>query len=265
MKRLLPFLGAILLASSPGAQVTHDVGVGPIFGFSIPDLTIHVGDTVRWTWSGGLAHNVESGTGGVPDGIFTSGAPIVSPGLQYSVTFDSAFLAANPVPGNNYNYYCAIHVSFGMTAIVRVVTDYGCTAPGKSLVELGGAPHVGQSWKVGVDNPLPGAQTPGSLAFLGVALAPAPGFPCGLPFPGFHMDPVVPAGELLLSFTPPNPVATLGPMPWAGPGSPAALSLPVPPIGTLIGFELYVQGLILDPAGPNTFGVSTGMRATIGG
>jgi len=264
MKRLLSLVGAALLASSASAQVTHDVDVGPGFDFSPADLTIHVGDTVRWTWVGSFSHNVESGTGGVPNGIFTSGAPVVSPGLQYSVTFDSAFLAANPVPGDSYDYYCAIHVSFGQEGVVRVVNDYGCTAPAGSFVELGGAPKIGGSWTVGVDNPIPGAQNAGSLAFVGVGVAAAPGFPCGIPLAGFHMDPAVANGEYLLSPAAPNPVAVLGPVQWAGAGSPAAVPIPIPAIPSLVGAQIFAQGLIVDPAGPNTFGASAGMSATIG-
>jgi plastocyanin len=265
MNRLLPLAASLLLASSLTAQTTHDVAVGPGFDFVPADLSIHVGDTVRWTWAGSFAHNVESGDAGVPDGIFSSGAPVTGAGTTYEVTFDDAFLAANPVPGNDYDYYCSIHVTFGMTAVVRVNTDYGCTAPADSLIEVSGAPHVGQTWTLGVDNPVPGGQTPGSLAVLGVATQPAPGFPCGLALPGFHMDPATAAGELLLSFVPPNPLVIAGPVAWSGPGSPASIALPFPSTPTLVGIEIYTQGMIFDPTGSNTFGASRGIRATIGG
>ena len=56
-----------------------------------------VGDTVLWDWQGGL-HNVESGVGGVPDGNFSSGAPVASQSTTFEVTFDADFLAANPMP-----------------------------------------------------------------------------------------------------------------------------------------------------------------------
>ena len=253
---------ALVLGSSAAAQVTHNVNVGPGIAFSPADLSIQVGDTVKWTWSGTAFHNVESGVGGIPDGIFSSGAPAPS-GTTFSVTFNAAFLAAHPVSGNNYNYYCIVHDPlFGMKGVVRVTTSYGCTAPAGSLVNINGGPHVGKSWQVSVNNPIPGAQTPGSLAFLGVASAPAPLFPCGIGLPGFHMDPAQPLGELLLSLTPPNPLVTLGPQAW--PGSATTFNVAIPVSSSFVGIELYLQGLIVDPVGPHTFGASSGLRATIG-
>ncbi|MCZ6597499.1 MAG: hypothetical protein O7B99_07670, partial [Planctomycetota bacterium] len=67
---------AVLVAGGASAQVTHGVTVGPTFSFSPVDISIDVGDTVLWTWSGSFFHNVESGDGGVGDGIFDSGAPV---------------------------------------------------------------------------------------------------------------------------------------------------------------------------------------------
>jgi hypothetical protein len=152
---------------------------------------------VKWTWAGTFFHNVESGVGSVPDGIFSSGAPFAGAGHTFSVTFDAAFLAAHPVTNNNYDYYCIVHEAlFGMSGVVRVTTPYGCTAPAGSMKNVNSdGPHVNQIWQVAVNNPVPGGQTPGSLAFVGIATAPAPGFPCGLALPGFHMDPAQPLGR----------------------------------------------------------------------
>jgi plastocyanin len=257
--------GALCLAMAApvAAQTTHNVTVGPGFTFAPADLSIQVGDTVKWTWAGTFFHNVESGVGSVHDGIFTSGAPVAGAGTTFSVTFNSAFLAANPTTGNNYPYYCIVHEAvFNMEGVVRVTTGYGCTAPAGSLNNVNGGPHVGKSWQVSVHNPVPGGQTPGSLAFVGVATQPSPGFPCGLPVPGFHMDPAQATGELLLSLTPPNPLVTVGPGIWTG--TPVTLSIAIPPTPPLVGLELYAQGLIVDGVGPNLFGASTALRATIG-
>ena len=209
---------------------------------------------------------MESGVGSVPDGIFSSGAPFAGAGHTFSVTFDAAFLAAHPVTNNNYDYYCIVHEAlFGMSGVVRVTTPYGCTAPAGSMKNVNSdGPHVNQVWQVAVNNPVPGGQTPGSLAFVGIATAPAPGFPCGLALPGFHMDPAQPLGELLISISPPNPLVTLGPLPWVGPGTPTTFGVPVPNNPGLVGIELYLQGLIIDPVGPHTFGAAAGLRATIG-
>ena len=36
------------------------------------------------------------------------------------MTFDNAFVTANPVPGGAYEYWCDVHLSFGMVGVVRV-------------------------------------------------------------------------------------------------------------------------------------------------
>ena len=261
-------LFAILLAAPSAAQTVHDVNVGPFFNFTPAHVTVDVGDTVRWTWVEGL-HDVKSGVGGITDGIFDSGNPTTPPAV-FEVTFDAAFLSANPVPANVYDYFCSIHVSFGMVGSVTVaqppaVSSFGCLNPPSSLVELSGAAKVGSTWTVGVDNPIPGGQPPGSLAFLAGSVAPAPGFPCGLALPGFHMDPLQPSGELLVSLTAPDPFLAEGPIPWTGPGAPAPFALPIPPNPALVGFELHLQGLIVDATASNTFGASEGLRVTLGG
>jgi plastocyanin len=102
-----------------GGGNTVDIEVGPGFDFVSADVMIEVGDTVRWTWIGGL-HNVESGVSGAHDGIFRSGDPITSDGMTFEVTFDEAFLAANPVTDNEYPYFCAVHFALGMTGSVTV-------------------------------------------------------------------------------------------------------------------------------------------------
>ncbi|MEM7307071.1 MAG: plastocyanin/azurin family copper-binding protein [Planctomycetota bacterium] len=264
MKPLLTIAAALAAASIASAQTTHTVSNGPGFEFAPADLTIQVGDTVQWVWQGTFFHNVESGVGSVPDGIFTSGSPVQGP-ATFSVTFDQAFLNANPVPGNAYDYYCIVHESlFGQTGVVRVTTDYGCQNPVGSLVDLSGGPEIGGLWVLGVDNPVPGGQTPGSAAFVAVSSQPAPGFPCGLPLPGFHMDPLLPFGELLVGIGGPDPLLIAGPGAWFGPGSPANVSIPLPFDPGLVGFELFTQGLLLDAVGTNTFGASNGLRATVG-
>jgi plastocyanin len=269
-RALLPFTALALLAGPARAQVVHDVDVGPFFDFEPADVVIDVGDTVRWTWVGGL-HDVKSGAGGIVDGIFDSGPAVVGP-KTFQVTFDQAFLAANPVAGHVYGYFCAIHVSFGMEGSVTVnapaapvITPYGCLNPAGSLVELAGQALAGTTWTVGLDNPVPGGQPAGSLAALALAASPAPGFPCGLALPGFHMDAGQPAGEILVGLTPPDPLAVLGPVPWSGAGTPAAFALALPANPALVGVDLYVQGVILDTTFANAYGASEGWRVTVGG
>jgi plastocyanin len=93
------------------------VGGGGAFSFAPADLTIHVGDTVRWTW-GSAGHNVVSGTSGNADGRFCSpsdtacdGAPLSGAGTTYEHTFTQ--------PGT-FPYFCAAHVSLGMRGTIEV-------------------------------------------------------------------------------------------------------------------------------------------------
>ena len=110
--------------TSATAATSHDVDVGPGFDFTPADVVIYIGDTVRWTWVSGL-HNVESGVGGVHDGIFRSGNPVSTPGTAFEVTFDQAYVGANPVTENTYDYYCAVHFGSGMVGSVQVITCPG--------------------------------------------------------------------------------------------------------------------------------------------
>ena len=108
-------------AAGDALGVTHDVDVGLGFVFSPANLAIQLGDTVRWTWQpDGLFHNVESGVGGIHDGNFRSGNAVAVAGTTFSVTFDQAFLGANPMPGNAYPYYCIVHVAINMVGTITV-------------------------------------------------------------------------------------------------------------------------------------------------
>ncbi len=94
-----PFLttiaGVVLLAlSTPLLAVTHDVTVGDNF-FSPANITIKVGDTVRWNnASGGMSHNVTANN--------SSFASPTSSSFTYTHTFTSAGSIA---------YHCTIHAS----------------------------------------------------------------------------------------------------------------------------------------------------------
>lgn len=110
-------LGATVAAVN--AETVHEVQVGPGFSFSPAQITVDLGDTVRWVWAGG-EHNVVSGAGGDPDGNFDSGLPVDDPGLTFEVTFDQPFLDDNPMPDNVYPYYCEPHFFFGMVGDVTV-------------------------------------------------------------------------------------------------------------------------------------------------
>jgi plastocyanin len=261
---------AALGASAVQAQTTHVVMNGGANNeFSPANLQIQVGDTVLWDWAGGF-HDVESGDpSGTPDGIFDSGAPTTNQSTTFSVTFDQAFLDANPVPGNDYAYYCSVHSTVGQTGNVHVAipasaTPYGCGVnPSSSLQSLGSGPQLGQPWSLAVHNPL-GTQAPGSLAFVAVSFAPAAGFPCGLPLPSFGMGGPAATGEMLLALGATQLILPLyGPKLWLG--APVAVNVPIPNLPFIVGLDLYAQGALFDPSGPVDIALTGALAASIGG
>jgi len=89
------------------AQTVHDVSLLGNNTFSPADLTVPVGDIVRWTNNGGL-HNVVA-----DDGSFTSGS-VSSAIWVFTHTFDTE---------GEFRYFCAAHGAaggIGMSGIVRV-------------------------------------------------------------------------------------------------------------------------------------------------
>ena len=112
-KALLIFL--IVIAANTYSQVVHTIVITD-FEFTPNNLTVLVGDTVRWTYTtGAFAHNVKS-----DDGSFTSGVPALPP-WTYNHVFTSA--------GNN-PYYCEPHGGpggFGMSGVVVVQNPVGVT------------------------------------------------------------------------------------------------------------------------------------------
>jgi plastocyanin len=108
----------------PRPAATFNVTVAPdgSLSFSPDSISIHVGDTVTWTW-GGSGHSVVSGN--CPENICTAdnafcspsntncaSAPSSSSGATYSRVFNS--------PGT-FNYFCRPHGPFGMTGSVVVL------------------------------------------------------------------------------------------------------------------------------------------------
>ena len=270
-KRIAAGIATLLVvqASTLSAQMTHTVTVGGN-SFAPSTLNIQAGDTVVWDWSGPMAagfHNVVSGTGGVADGNFSSGALTSAPNT-FSITFDGAFLNANPAPGNDYSYFCTLHgVQTGIVFVdLGPVTNfYGCGInPAGSLTFISGAPLIFHNLTLGIDNPL-GTQAVGSIPFLSLALAPDPSFPCGTNVPGFGMSGV---GELLISLAPANLLQPIlvGP-PWAGVGLPSPITLNVPNDPNLVGLHIFAQGLLFDPtvAFGVMFGLTEGLEMVLGG
>jgi PKD repeat protein len=82
--------------------VTHNVSIGDNF-FSPNNLTIEVGDTVRWTYSGGRNHDVTADD-------FSWNSP-TSSSINYSQTFNSA---------EEVLYHCTVHSTPGQNINSRM-------------------------------------------------------------------------------------------------------------------------------------------------
>ncbi len=139
---------------------------------------------------------------------------------------------------------------------------YGCGMnPADSLSVLSGTPRIGQSVVLGVDNPA-GTQNAGAIPVIAPASTPAAGYPCGVAKPGWGMS--GPSGELLISLAPPNPLPLLFGAPWAGPGTPAGVSVSIPNTPSLVGSSYYFQGLMFDPTSAVRFGLTNAIVMTFG-
>jgi plastocyanin len=111
LKLLFILCGASLLPllNIRADTVSVQVGEGGL-KFTPQNVTLHVGDTVEWTWDGS-DHSTTSGTPGHPDGIWDSG--VQNQGFIFDQTFDTE---------GTFNYYCSIHGSCcGMVGSVIVM------------------------------------------------------------------------------------------------------------------------------------------------
>jgi plastocyanin len=86
----------ISLLSSRADTIPVQVGAGGLI-FTPANVTIHVGDTIQWTWAG-ISHSTTSGTPGNPDGMWDSG--VHNTGFVFSHTFPAA---------GTFAYFCSVH------------------------------------------------------------------------------------------------------------------------------------------------------------
>ena len=100
-----------------GATVDVTVGPNGTLTFQPKDVSVNVGDTVRWTWMGNN-HTVTSGANAVADDKFCSpsdagcqGAATSSAGAVYMHKFTVA---------GAFPYYCRPHIGAGMIGSVTV-------------------------------------------------------------------------------------------------------------------------------------------------
>jgi plastocyanin len=123
----------------PAPAQTFDVTVGPggTLTFSPDELTINVGDTVRWTWAS-PTHTVTSGSSCTansqycsPNNTSCASAPTSSTGAVYTHTFNT--------PGT-YPYFCKIHcASYSMIGTIIVQGAASTFSIGGKVADGGGA------------------------------------------------------------------------------------------------------------------------------
>ena len=120
--RAVLLLAALLGAGSPARASVIDVQIQN-FAFTGQFLTIQLGDTVRWTNFDGTLHTTTEGTDLVLNGNEAWHHSFPGPSGSFSVTFDAAFLAANPRPNDTYDYFCVAHT--GMRGSITIVQGPG--------------------------------------------------------------------------------------------------------------------------------------------
>ena len=141
----------------------------------------------------------------------------------------------------------------------------GCTAPtlGGGLI-LADPPALGSTARVLVDDPdgVAGLTAGASAALWAVSSSGGPGFPCGVPVPGF--GPLgAPAGEALIGLEGAWFFVHTGGV-WQGPGAPLDAELSVPADPSLTGLELFTQAVLVDPIGPAGVVVTNALDLRIG-
>ena len=124
--KLIGLFAAMLLVCMPAAgalAVTHTVNQVDLT-FQPADITIEVGDTIEWIWSG-LSHTV---TNGIDFDDPELGTMFDAPLDALNPIFSFTFLSAGDVP-----YLCRPHFFLGMTGIVHVVEPTPVEEPPASV------------------------------------------------------------------------------------------------------------------------------------
>ncbi len=146
-----------------------------------------------------------------------------------------------------------------------VITPMGCGVnPAGSFQVLSGAPRLGTTLVLGLDNPL-GTQSAGSVPYVFASLTPNALFPCGTLRADLAMAGPGANGELLLDPSKPLFRKATG-APWTTPGVPARVSFRIPATPALLGASLYLQGRLVDgtPGALVPTALTDGVKLTLG-
>lgn len=234
----------------PGSEVTFDVSALATNGLAGQHVTLDATGVPA-----GGAFNLPLPVDGQPATSTFTWTPSIA-----DIGFHVITLTAKDQLGEIAS--CDVTIQVSGTA-----TFYGCGLnPDDSLQILSGSFNIGDSFTLGVHNPL-GTQPPGSFAFIGLSLLPDPNYPCGTPgfTSRFGMDPGT-NGEILIWLAPPQLLLPLkGPVIWDG-VNPAPFPFTIPTVPALIGVHVFTQGLLVSPSPMAVeFGTTVGLEIVIGG
>jgi uncharacterized membrane protein len=218
-------------------------------GGTIIGYDVQLGGTEAWVW------NPVTGIQGLQNRLLSLGVANV-PYLGYA----SAITADGKTVVGSTQFQGAWVVEIPPGPIAKA---YGCgfNNPPESLTHTAGASSIGSMIQLGVDDPT-GSMVAPAFGLVSYSVQPAPGYPCGVPLPGFAM--FGPVADLLISVAAPNPILTqIAPALWTTPTQPVTVDLPIPLDTNLYGIDLYAQGALFSPS-TSKIGLTNGMRITIG-
>ena len=177
------------------------------------------------------------------------------PGSGRNTRFQRTLQVANAGPDVAPSY--ALFDDFVLAQAPATALRYGCDAAVRgSLSVLSGAPRIGTTVTLGVDNPL-GTQGPNSRAYLWMSTRADTAYPCGTPLANFGMAGPGAMGEILVNRSSGILLKTVTGGVWSTPGTPAPVPLAMPTALAWIGQSVYVQGYLVDSR--ITYGVRAGV------
>jgi len=182
-----------------------------------------IGDLTSWHWDFG---------DGVTSTLANPSHVYLAPGT-YSVS-----LAVGGPGGTDVQ----LQPDFVEVQASPAATLYGCGVnPPGSLQLVSGDGTIGATMVFALDNPL-GTQAPGIAPRLMASRGASSTFPCGFLRDGLGMDGGT--GEILIHLG--QVYDMIIGSPWGGTGIPSLVTIVIPDDPTLIGLDVYLQGLFVD-------------------